>query len=188
MYNLKVLLKIAYRNLKYNLGLSYIEKEQLISASYLRYRCLKKLKSSSFIVSNFIIRKQYRAGALNKQDLQKTTTEFFNNIKDSDYVLCIRGAGNFSVRLYETLAMGRIPVFLNTDCLLPLDSSIDWKQHMVWVESHEVNFIDEKVLQFHKKLSTKKFIDLQRANRSLWGENLTLGKFFKTIFKNDSKN
>ena len=178
-YVLKEWLKIGYRNLKYNLGLSYIEKEQLVSPSYLRYRCLKKLKKNSLIISNFIIRKKYRAGALNKQKLQKSTIEFFDNIKNSDYVLCVRGAGNFSVRLYETLAMGRIPIFLNTDCMLPLANSIDWKRHVVWVEYSERYDIAKKVINFHKDLNTNKLNELFKSNRLLWEDKLRLNTFFK---------
>lgn len=29
----------------------------------------------------------------------------------SDYVLCTRGNGNYSIRFYEALCRGRIPVF-----------------------------------------------------------------------------
>lgn len=177
---LKEWLKIGYRNLKYNLGLSYIEKEQLVSPSYLRYRCLKKLKKNSYIKSNFIIRNKYRAGVKNKQDRKTTTIEFFDNVKNSDYVLCVRGAGNFSVRLYETLAMGRIPVFINTDCMLPLVNSIDWKKHMVWVEYNERHLITDRIIEFHHKLNNKRLNDLFKKNRQLWEDKLRLKTFFKT--------
>ena len=32
----------------------------------------------------------------------------------SPYILCVRGAGNYSARFYEALALGRIPVLVNT--------------------------------------------------------------------------
>jgi hypothetical protein len=180
-YIIKEWLKIVYRNLKYDLRLSPIEKEQLVSPSYLRFRCLKKIRSSSLITANFIIRKQYRGGALTKKDRQKTTNEFFDNIKDSDYVLCVRGAGNFSVRLYETLAMGRIPVFVNTDCVLPLDQIVDWKKHMVWVEYNERDSIDKKIIQFHSRLDSAKKNTLFKSNRLLWEDKLRLHSFFNLI-------
>ena len=65
--------------------------------------------------------------------------EFYENMVSSDYIVCVRGGGNFSVRLYETLAMGRIPIFINTDCLLPLNKSIDWKKHVVWIEREDID-------------------------------------------------
>ena len=103
---------------------------------------------------------------------------------DSEYVICVRGAGNFSVRFYETLAMGRIPIFINTDCLLPLSNSVNWKNHVVWIEQNELNTMDSKIVEFHKTLSSEKLKKLQEANRTLWEESLTLGGFFKTFFTN----
>ena len=104
---------------------------------------------------------------------------------DSDYVVCVRGAGNFSIRFYEALAMGRIPVFINTDCALPFDDELDWKKHVVWVEFKERHKVAEKVANFHRAISEKDFIDLQLANRKLWEERLTLGGFFKEFITKD---
>jgi len=88
-------------------------------------------------------------------------------------------AGNFSVRLYETLLMGKIPIFVNTDCLLPLADEVDWKQHMVWVEWEERHLIVDKVLEFHKTISNEDFLELQRKNRKLWKEILTVAHYMK---------
>ncbi|WP_461599624.1 exostosin domain-containing protein, partial [Winogradskyella sp.] len=133
---IKELLKISVRNLLYFLRIRYKTPHQLIATKSLRYNLLKRLKGSSKIKDNFIIRKQHRAGVefLKTRNSHRSTIEFFDNIKDSDYVLCARGVGNFSVRFYETLAMGRIPVFVNTDCILPHDNFLNWKDHVVWVE------------------------------------------------------
>ena len=112
-----------------------------------------------------------------QKESHRTTLEFYENINSSDYVVCVRGAGNFSVRFYETLAMGRIPIFVNTDCALPLENEIDWKKHVVWIERKEIKHIAEKVKDFHSALSSNDFIDLQNANRTLWNERLTLNLF-----------
>jgi hypothetical protein len=100
-------------------------------------------------------------------------------------VLCVRGAGNFSVRFYETLAMGRVPVFINTDCIVPLSSSIEWKKYVVWIEEDEMNTMETKIVEFHNSLSSEKLQKLQKANRTIWEESLTLGGFFKTFFTNN---
>ena len=105
-------------------------------------------------------------------DRNKSTLEYYNNIRESDYVLCLRGGGNYSRRLYETLLMGRIPIFINTDCILPLIDQIDWKKHVVWIEWKERDRIVEIVSQFHNNLSDDAFQDLQLSNRKLWLEKL----------------
>lgn len=173
--------KIAVRNLCYYLKLSSSTPEALISAPYFRYNCLNEIKLSTKIKDNFIIRTKYRAGATTKLMRKESTRDFYNNIVESDYILCVRGAGNFSVRLYETLAMGRIPVFVNTDCLLPLDNRIDWRKHTVWVEQNELHLLEEKILEFHNKLNKATLNELFVNNRKLWLTSLTLKGFFNHI-------
>ena len=180
---IKELVTTAGRNLKTRVGHLKEEPQNIISTSFLRASVLKKLQQSAMVKTSFILRKKYRAGVKHNKDKHKTTLEFYNNINQSDYIVCVRGAGNFSVRFYETLALGRIPVFINTDCSLPLDEVIPWKEHVVWVQYRERHRVAQKVTEFHQALSETDFIALQQANRNLWKANLTLGGFFKTFFQ-----
>ncbi len=174
------LMKIELQNVLSLLDLRNEEPQQFLSSSYFRGRVLGILKNSPGIKTNFIVRKNYRAGIMHDFS-HDSVIEFFNNIKDSDYVFCARGSGNFSVRFYETLAMGRIPVYVNTNGGLPLDNQIEWKDHVVWVEKSEINCIGEKIDHFHKKMNSGGFKKLLINNRKLWEERLTLGPYFKTI-------
>ena len=158
----------------------------LQSTTYFRSKVLTKIKTSKRLEDRFIERKKYRAGATTTEERQKTTLEFYDNIKNTDYTVCVRGAGNFSVRFYETLAMGRIPVFINTDCLLPLEDTIDWKKHVVWVEENEIKDIEKIILQFHNSHTLEELKKIQQSNRKLWEEQLTLGGFFKTYVKKNT--
>lgn len=180
--------QIFKRNLKFYTGLSKEEPEELLSTTYLRASVLKTLEDSDIIDTDFILRDKYRAGVTQNKDAHTTTLEFYDNLKSSPYILCVRGAGNFSVRLYETLAMGRIPVFINTDCSLPFHDSIDWKKHLVWVEYNDRHKVAEIVKDFHSTLSPENFIDLQLSNRKLWKEYLTLDGFFKRFLYCQTEN
>jgi hypothetical protein len=97
---------------------------------------------------------------------------------DSDYVLCSRGFGNYSYRLYESLACGRIPVFVDTDCVLPYDFVIDWKRYCVWVDQSDLDSIPDRVAEFHDDLSPQQFEDLQLECRRLWEKWLAPEGFF----------
>ncbi len=184
---IKDVFKTFLRNLKSYLAISKEEPQQLLSTSFLRASILKILQESEDVETNFIFRKKYRAGVISDKDFHKTTLEFYNNLNDSDYVVCVRGAGNFSVRFYEALAMGRIPVFINTDCALPFDDELDWKKQMVWVEFKDRGQVAKKVKEFHKALSKEDFIDLQFSNRKLWKERMTLSGFFKIFIQSDKQ-
>ncbi|MGE5943061.1 MAG: exostosin family protein [Flavobacteriales bacterium] len=176
-------LKKMRHNSKSLLKLHVFENEPFISTSYLRAQLLKRLSNHDGIDENFILRKHYRAGITGQKQTHRTTFEFYNNILESQYVLCVRGGGNFSVRFYETLMMGRIPIYMHTDGLLPLSDVIDWKRHLVWVESHERHIVAEKVVSFHNNLTPELFFKLCESNRKLWEEHLTLKGFFQSVIQ-----
>jgi len=151
----------------------------------LRGEALQILLRRKDIQSNFIIRRQFYGGARSPDrgwDIKlakQVRAEYLQNMLESQYIVCIRGAGNFSYRLYETLCCGRIPVFIDTDCVLPFDFALDWKQYCVWVDEKEIDSIAEKVLEFHRKISSQDFVDLQHACRSFWNEWLAPEGFFR---------
>ena len=158
--------------------------ETLFASAFERAKLLHYFEHSSQVKTNFIYRKNYRAGAKSEQERTKTTLEYYNNIKNSDYVLCVRGAGNFSVRLYETLMMGRIPIFVNTDCLLAFDNLIDWRKHVVWVEWKDQKNIAQIVSNFHQNITEQDFKEKQLENRRLWKDTLSVKNILEFI-KND---
>ncbi len=148
--------------------------EPLFASAYERAKLLKVFEKSALIRTNFIYRNHYRAGAQTDLERKQTTLDYYNNIASSDYVICVRGAGNFSVRFYETLMMGKIPVFVDTDCLLPFEDEINWKQHVVWIAWKDRKNIAQIVSDFHQQLSNDAFIALQLNNRKLWKETLSV--------------
>ena len=58
------------------------------------------------------------------EELDKRAHEYVDVISSSQYVLCPRGIGTSSIRLYETLESGRAPVIISDDWVAP--SEIDW--------------------------------------------------------------
>jgi hypothetical protein len=169
------------RNAQYHLGLSPHDPQDWRPSTLRRARILEAIEKDSRLTANFIKRSLYRAGAQTKEARHLTTLEFYDNMVQSDYVVCVRGGGNFSVRLYETLAMGRIPVFVNTDCLLPLANRIKWRDHLVWVEEKDMGHIGDVILEFHRQLSPDNFRSLQENNRQIRKEFLRIGGYFRKL-------
>lgn len=178
----KEIARTILRNSKTKLGLRLEEAQEIISTTKLRADLLKQLEEANSIDDNFIKRKKYRAGVVNNKTQHQTTKEFYDNILESDYVLCVRGGGNFSVRFYETLMMGRIPLYIHTDGFLPLADKINWKEHLVWIDYKDISKIEEKLLDFHQNLDEEKLQNLFMKNRKLWEEKLQLDGFFKSEF------
>jgi hypothetical protein len=157
--------------------------EPLFSSAYERLKILNALDKANEVNTNFIFRGKYRAGSSTKDEQVKTTKEYFNNIVESDYIICLRGSGNFSVRFYETLMMGRIPIFVNTDCLLPFEDEIDWKQHVVWVEWKDRGKVASVISDFHKNISKDRFKEMQLENRNLFLSRLSLKNYLERLTK-----
>jgi hypothetical protein len=126
------------------------------------------------------------AQAMWPDDVSRSQLEFLQNLLESDYVLCARGYGNFSHRLYEALACGRIPLFIDTDCVLPFDFAIDWKRFCVWVDQGDdphLRSVADRVAEFHASISGEEFEELQVACRRLWEEWLSPEAFFANFHR-----
>ncbi len=161
---------------------SIIKKEPFsyeLMAKKIRGKACRTIKANSSISSNFIIRNGFWAAGID--DKNKAREEYAANLISSLYAIATRGGGNFSYRLFEILSCGRIPVFINTDSILPFDSIINWKEHLVWVEEHELHKIDQIVLNFHKSKIPEELIKIQESNRKLYTEYISPNGFFKNL-------
>ena len=163
-------------------GLSNLYSGPIFPATTLRKNILAYIEKSDLINSIIIRRIKYKGGKIKDLTYQnRVKKEFFQNICETDYTLGIRGTGNFSTRFYETLALGRIPIFVNTDCILPFEDEINWKEHLVWVEENELAGIDKKISDFHNSLDKVNFKQLQLKNRLLWEKYFSFPGFINKL-------
>lgn len=160
------------------IGNNSTDVQAFFSSSLFRSKVLKTLTQNSSIDSNFISRKHYRAAAKTEEAVKVTTRDFYKNIENNLYTLCIRGAGNFSVRFYETLIMGRIPILIETDIQLPLSNIINWENHIIFAT---IKNVEQKVLDFHQSKSTDDLIEIQKGNRRLVLDKLNRVDYFKEV-------
>ncbi len=152
----------------------------------LRGHILDRLRLASGLRTNIVERERFVAGALQKDKLNLEAYviargEYVENLLASDYALCVRGGGNFSFRLYETLQMGRIPLFINTDCVLPWPERLPWHSLCVWVEQAELDRLEEILISHHRRLGPGEFEDRQRQCRAVWEDYLSPLGFFTTL-------
>ncbi|CAG7581515.1 MAG: putative glycosyltransferase [uncultured marine phage] len=134
------------------------------------------LLPKSDIKCDFLIRKVAWPAIEPGKTLEQVQKEFYNNMNDNIFNLCLRGGGNFSYRLYETLMMGRIPVVVDTDLVLPYDSIINWDDYCVIIRDGDS--ISERVKEFYNNRDLNK---TQRDNRKFWEEYLSPKGFVKNL-------
>jgi Exostosin family len=175
--------RVVTMQLRARLGRAEYVPPPLWSPVKLRRRALRVLFEDPRIDDRFVVRDQYRAGLEGAHDkalgAHSSIDEFYRNIHDNDYTLCVRGTGNFSQRIYETLCFGRIPIFVNTASALPFEDSVDWRRFCVWVESDELAEIGDRVVNFHEAHSHESFEALQKDCRDLWKSRLSESGFFE---------
>lgn len=156
-------------------------------SSIMRSNFLKILALNKNLDTTFILRNKYRAGSLSVITQEVSSQQFYDNIYNTAYTFCVRGVGNFSVRFYETLAVGRIPILLNTDCRLPLNNQIDWTKHCLIIDCNNKQTIVDQILEFHQGITDSGFETMQQANRNLWLNTLKREPYFLEIAKQFKK-
>lgn len=153
---------------------------------WIRANAIDELEAQEKVGTSFIVRASGGGGTWDQFDSelwQKVRGEYVENMVESDYALCARGDGNWSFRFYESLCLGRIPVFVDTDCVLPYEFLIDWRDYVVWVSRDEVSKVGERIAAFHEQLSDSEFVDLQHECRRLWEEWLSPHGFFRNFHR-----
>lgn len=152
-----------------------------------RTRALATLAAGKGVDTRFVVRDRFYGGSVlasgrpDYGSLQQARREFVENLIEIDYGLALRGAGNFSYRLYEILSCGRVPLFVNTDCLLPLERELDWKRFTVWVEDREIDSVARRLVEFHDRLDDEAFLELQHECRRVWLDCLSPQGFFRHL-------
>ncbi len=150
---------------------------------FFRKKAISILAKEFCIKTNFIIRTSY-SGHLSSMKIpaKQAREEYTENMNNSDYVLTPKGDGNYSLRFYEALSLGRIPVFVDTNCVLPLEYKIQYKDFCVFVDCKNINNIDKELLAFHKNLSDGEFENMQKNARKAFDEYLRIDTYFEFVF------
>lgn len=174
----KEVLVFLLHNYKRLTKVLFTDYQAFYPSSIKRYKYLSLLQKNDQIETDFVFRNQYRAGVKTEQDKQKTTEDFFKNIAVNPYTFCLRGAGNYSVRFYETLAMGRIPFVVATDFRLPLEGIVNWEAHCIIATDTN---ICEALIAFHQKTTAEDFEKMQVNNRNLWLQLLNRESYFTAL-------
>ena len=126
-----------------------------------RKRLLLALQQQTAIPSHFIFRDRFW-GRIREQStpeqLKVLRREYEDSLADNLFVVCSRGAGNYSIRFYETLRAGRIPVMLDTAMVFPLEELVDYSEFVIceptpdlvldrmldWIENRDVRAIQKR--------------------------------------------
>ncbi len=138
---------------------------------------------SNLLKTLFIMRKGF-SGARSTIDVapEEARAAFIRSIVESDFVLAPKGDGNYSNRFLEALSMGRIPVLIDTDTVLPLEDNIDYSKIVVRVPMKEVAQTPYYIKQFYENLNEQEWQERQQLARQIFENYLRQDMFFKSYF------
>lgn len=170
---------VAYKALaraRYWSGRSELGPEPWASHLRLRARSLRQLKAAPAVDTNFLIRTRHRAGLEEMIDrrnpFHQTALQYYDNIFESDYTFCVRGGGNFSVRLSETLCLGRQPAVLDTDSVLPWPDNPFWRDTAVLATS--IDDLVQGMVDQYGRVDGAGLKNQERAAREFWLDRISL--------------
>lgn len=151
-----------------------------------RQKWLDYLADISEIETNFIIRDIYIHN-LTPDNINDFETNMNNNL----FVFCYRGGGNFSVRFYETLMRGRIPIVVKTNSVFPFEDVINYNNVGIFIEENEINencTLKDLILNFYNSRNADELLSVQKYNRDIYLKyfhpDVFWGKIFESIHKN----
>jgi hypothetical protein len=95
----------------------------------------------------FLPRSKFWGGEPHNPNLVR---EFFANIVNTDITFAMRGSGNFSMRFYQVLSCGRIPLWVDTDSVLPYAGleAIPWERISIQLGEDERAAVGPSIRKF----------------------------------------
>jgi hypothetical protein len=127
------------------------------------------------VETNFIFRDRFW-GRIREHstptEVERMRLEYEHNMLNNTFVVCSRGAGNYSIRFYETLRAGRIPILLDTDMVFPLQDEIEYDSIIICEKTPEALLLTLQEWVEHRDL-----IAIQKECRRIWEEYLYFPKF-----------
>jgi len=122
--------------------------------------------------TNFLLRSQFWGGAPHNEFL---ISQYNENMQSSHFIIASRGSGNFSMRFYQTLAAGRIPVLIDSDMIFPFENIIDWDRYIVRGSTAEE--VGQRILDVWNSLTEEEWCRKQEEVRVLFDQYIRYDSF-----------
>lgn len=106
--------------------------------------------------------------------------EYIDNLINSDFPLVIRWFWNFSFRLSEVISLWKIPIFIDTDCKLPFENEINYKDLFIWVPYSDIKNTYKYIEKYIKK-NKNNIINIEKKIRTIYEEYYTLTGYYTKI-------
>ncbi len=150
---------------------------------YYRRRAIEILSKAEGIDTNFKILKTYSGHSDTiLGDPEVVRANYIKSIVESDFVLAPRGNGNYSIRFFEALALGRIPILIDVDQELPMEDLINYEKFIIRVDYKDMNNLSTIVTAKWQSLNSESYANMQKEARLNFEQHLRMDKFLFLAF------
>ncbi len=147
-----------------------------------RKAALRVLRTGGF-PSRIIERPFYALHSFsNAFDPTAVRNEYVQNLRECELALCVRGDANASQRLYEALSARRVPLLVDTDCVLPLEEVVDYDAALLRTPARELATLPTRVRSWWERETSESFLARGAHARDIYERYLRLDRFFARVF------
>lgn len=155
---------------------------------FLRRKALKVLATSQQVRSLFTTRRSFSGLARTiGLDPEKARSEYIQTMQESDFCLAPKGDGNYSLRFFEALSLGRIPVLIDTETVLPFEDKINYDDVIVRIPLQDIKNTGKVVADVYTNMTDDEFVQRQQKARNIFEEFLKPEKFYSILFTEITK-
>jgi hypothetical protein len=119
---------------------------------------------------------------LSNEEEQKSRKKLYiDAINTSVTVCCPKGNGVQSKRFFEVLSMGRIPILISDDVLLPFEEKIEYSKAIIRIDEGSISQIEKILAPFFIVNKSEDIIERFQYARFCWIEYLQRNKWGELI-------
>lgn len=144
---------------------------RMLIARLVRKKIINEVRKAKNLQS-FLIERKGEFYSLPLEEKNRQRAEYIESIENNAYLLTMRGDDNGCYRLWEVMSVGRIPVLIDTNGLLPELRGMKWEDFCVIVPFSEVHRIGDYIQAFHDRLSDDDFAEVCRKSRAAFDQLL----------------
>ena len=151
------------------------KKDVLYQGAVPLYALREKIKDIKFKNLRFTYRPQNKFhGVRNKYAQILAEWSWKKNICNHKFIICPRGIGLNTVKFFESMKFGRIPVLISDGLKLPLEHLIDYDSFVVRVPERDILNTEDYILNF---ISKKNLDEASQKSRKSWENYFPNEKF-----------
>lgn len=117
----------------------------------------------------------------NDEEKRARKQMFIDSINSSITVCCPKGNGVQSKRFFEVLSMGRIPILISDDVLLPIEEKIEYSKALIKIDEGSIFQIEKILAPFFIVNKSEDIIERFQYARFCWIEYLQRNKWGEYI-------